>query len=144
MKPYIWIPATLALVYRAYSHNSLTPIGIFAATLTAIAHAIHPWSVFFALLATFFLAGSRVTKVKHDVKAKLTQTSGGGAGGEGPRNWIQVLANSGVASVLIVWHAYILRKGGVDGRGGQCWRFGAKGRAGDVLVVGIVACVYPA
>lgn len=72
MNPYIATLSTLALIYRAYIRNSLTPRGILAATLTAIAHALHPWSVFFALLAVFFLAGTAVTKVKADVKAGLT------------------------------------------------------------------------
>jgi uncharacterized membrane protein len=63
MKPYIAVPAIAALVYRAWSRKSLTPVGIFAAFVTAIVHAIHPWSVFFALLAVFFLAGTTVTKV---------------------------------------------------------------------------------
>lgn len=140
MKPYVAIPCIIAIVYRAYSHNSLTPFGLFAAVLTAIAHAIHPWSVFFAFLAVFFLAGSRVTKIKHDVKATLTHSSKGTPGGEGPRNWIQVLANSLVASVLIVWHAWVLHKDGREEE--ECWRYGAKGRAADVLVVGIVAYVH--
>jgi uncharacterized membrane protein len=63
MKPWIAVPATLALVYRAWSRNSLTPFGIVVAALTAVAHAVHPWSVFFALLVVFFLAGTTVTKV---------------------------------------------------------------------------------
>lgn len=63
MKPIIAVPAIGALVYRAWSHKSLTPLGIFIALLTAGAHAVHPWSLSFALLAIFFLAGSRVTKV---------------------------------------------------------------------------------
>ena len=63
MKSYIAIPATLALVYRAYSHNSLTPWGIIAAIITGIAHSIHPWSAPFALLIAFFIAGTAVTKV---------------------------------------------------------------------------------
>lgn len=57
------LPATCALIYRAKSRNSLTPAGIFAATLTAIAHAYHPWNLPFALLCVFFLAGTRVTHV---------------------------------------------------------------------------------
>jgi hypothetical protein len=56
-------PATCALIYRAKSRNSLTPAGIFAATLTAVAHAYHPWNLPFALLCVFFLAGTRVTHV---------------------------------------------------------------------------------
>lgn len=63
MKPIIAVPAIAALVYRAYSRKSLTPVGIFTAFATAIVHAIHPWSVYFALLAVFFLAGTAVTKV---------------------------------------------------------------------------------
>lgn len=63
MHPYIAVPATLALVWRAYSRKSLTPSGIVVATLTAVIHAIHPWSVFFALLIVFFLGGTFVTKV---------------------------------------------------------------------------------
>jgi uncharacterized membrane protein len=137
MKPLIAVPATLALIYRAYSRKSLTPFGIFAAALTAIAHAIHPWSVFFALLAVFFLAGSAVTKIKHDVKAKLTQSSHGSSGGEGARNHIQVLANSIVASVLIVLHAWTLRD--VEKDKHLCFKNNATGRASDVLVAGIVA-----
>jgi len=63
MNPWIAILATFALVYRAISRNSLTPTGIFFAVLTAGAHAVHPWSVFFALLVVFFLSGTTVTKV---------------------------------------------------------------------------------
>lgn len=63
MKAIIAVPAIAALVYRAHSRKSLTPIGILTAFATAIVHAIHPWSVFFALLAVFFLAGTTVTKV---------------------------------------------------------------------------------
>ena len=63
MKAIVAVPATALMVYRAYSHKSLTPAGIVAATLTAIAHAYHPWNLPFALLIVFFLAGTRVTKV---------------------------------------------------------------------------------
>ncbi len=63
MHPYIAVPVTAALVWRAYSRDSLTPAGIVVAALTAVVHAIHPWSVFFALLVVFFLAGTAVTKV---------------------------------------------------------------------------------
>ena len=63
MHPYIAIPATLALVYRAWSRSSLTPAGIVVAAVTAIVHAIHPWSIFFALLVVFFLSGTAVTTV---------------------------------------------------------------------------------
>jgi uncharacterized membrane protein len=51
------------LVYRAYSKKSLTSGGLLAATLTAIAHAVHPWNLPFVLLVVFFLAGTRATHV---------------------------------------------------------------------------------
>ena len=135
MKPIIAVPATAALVYRAYSRNSLTPLGIAVALLTAVAHAVHPWSIFFALLAVFFLAGSAATKIKHDVKAKITQHASGSSGGEGPRNHIQVLSNSIVASALTVLHAWTISRE----KGEVCWSNHAARRGSDVLVAGIVA-----
>ncbi|CAI6240227.1 unnamed protein product [Periconia digitata] len=134
MRPEIAVPAVSALVYRAYSRKSLTPAGIFTAFITAVVHAIHPWSVFFALLTVFFLFGTAVTKIKHDVKAKLTQSATGASGGEGPRNHIQVLANSLVASILILLHAWQLKKETSLSEKDSCWP-----RGSHVLVVGIVA-----
>lgn len=63
MKPIIAVPAVLALAHRAWSRKTLTPLGIITAVLTAIAHVLHPWSTPFALLAVFYLGGSKVTKV---------------------------------------------------------------------------------
>ncbi|KAF1817002.1 hypothetical protein P152DRAFT_5779 [Eremomyces bilateralis CBS 781.70] len=141
MHPLIAVPAIFALEYRAISHKSLTPAGALVALLTAITHAIHPWSVFFVLLGVFFLAGSHVTKIKHDVKARLTLSSVGSTAGEGPRNASQVLANSLVASVLVLLHTLALRlQTNADLPEDQfCFRWGAIGRPADVLVVGIVA-----
>ncbi|KAK3903954.1 transmembrane protein 19 [Staphylotrichum tortipilum] len=140
MKPIIAIPATLLLVYRAYSKKSLTPGGILAATLTAIAHTIHPWNLPFVLLIVFFLAGTRATHVKENVKASLTLKSGGASGGEGPRNHVQVFANSLTASIFSVLHAYQLRSrqqallNSPDDAGSLCYAWG-----GDLLVIGIIA-----
>uniref|UniRef100_A0A0D2XMK6 Transmembrane protein 19 n=1 Tax=Fusarium oxysporum (strain Fo5176) TaxID=660025 RepID=A0A0D2XMK6_FUSOF len=123
------LPATCALIYRAKSRNSLTPAGIFAATLTAAAHAYHPWNLPFALLCVFFLAGTRVTHIKEGIKANYTLRS-------------KVLANSSMASVLSVLHANQLRKREAafadpntpDPTGSLCFSWG-----GDLLVVGIIA-----
>jgi Integral membrane protein DUF92 len=71
-------------------------------------------------------------QVKHDVKARLTLSASGASGGEGARTHVQVLANSAVASVLILLHVWQLSKSGVE----ECW-----GWKGDLLVVGIVAYV---
>ncbi|KAM0338705.1 hypothetical protein ACHAPU_011228 [Fusarium lateritium] len=136
------LPATCALIYRAKSRNSLTPAGIFAATLTAIAHAYHPWNLPFALLCIFFLAGTRVTHIKEGIKSNYTLRSKGTSGGEGPRTHVQVLANSLMASVLSLLHANQLRKREAaladpntpDPTGSLCYSWG-----GDLLVVGIIA-----
>lgn len=64
MKPVVAVPATLLLIYRAWSRKSLTPTGILFATITAILHALHPSAVPFALLCVFFLGGTTTTKVR--------------------------------------------------------------------------------
>lgn len=89
MKPIIAAPALALVIYRAYSKNSLTTGGLIAATITGIAHAYHPWNLPFVLLCVFFFAGTRVTHIKEDVKAKLTLASKGSSGGEGPRTHVQ-------------------------------------------------------
>ncbi|KAI1344927.1 integral membrane protein DUF92 [Xylariaceae sp. FL0016] len=140
MRAIIAVPATLGLVYRAYSHNSLTPAGIAVAALTAAVHAYHPWNLPFALLCIFFLAGTRVTKIKKDAKASLTLHSQGSSGGEGPRTHVQVLANSLMSTILTLLHAYQLRqrRNAVVAReipeGSFCYTWG-----GDILVIGIIA-----
>ncbi|THX16808.1 hypothetical protein D6D13_01142 [Aureobasidium pullulans] len=95
-----------ALVVYSAAKNKLTPAGIAAAIVTAGIHMLHPWGVFFNLLVGFFIAGTVGTKINHSQKATLTQSATGGVGGEGARNYAQVLANSGTASVLILWHLY--------------------------------------
>ncbi|KAJ1326723.1 DUF92 domain-containing protein [Microdochium nivale] len=157
MKPVFAVPATAALVYRAYSRKSLTPVGIVVAAATAAAHAAHPWNLPFALLVVFFLAGTRATKVKKDIKATLTMSAQGASGGEGPRTHVQVLANSVVATLLALLHAYQLRQrhqdqllsetttasqsdtlaGVTQLDRSQCFDMGRN--ASDVLVVGIIA-----
>ncbi|KAK1836284.1 transmembrane protein 19 [Podospora conica] len=145
MKAAIAVPAIALLVYRAHTKKSLTPAGIFAALLTAIAHAVHPWNLPFVLLVVFFLAGTRATHVKENVKATLTLHSRGTSGGEGPRNHVQVLANSLTASVFSLLHAYQLhlrqqaltttpRPGADPAIGSLCFEWG-----GDLLVIGIIA-----
>jgi uncharacterized membrane protein len=140
MKAIIAVPVTLGLFYRAYSHNSLTPFGIFVAGLTAAVHAIHPWNLPFVLLIVFFLAGTRTTAVKKEVKASLTLHAQGSSGGEGPRTHVQVLANSLMASILSLLHTYQLSQrrdailNGHKPEGSYCYDWG-----GDILVVGIIA-----
>ncbi|KAF2217117.1 hypothetical protein CERZMDRAFT_32116 [Cercospora zeae-maydis SCOH1-5] len=102
------ISATIALVTYATTRKKLTPAGILSGIIVAIIHMIHPWQAFFWLLMVFFLLGTVVTKIGHAKKAHLTQSATGGTGGEGARSAIQVVANSGWASLLIAIHAYLL------------------------------------
>ncbi|POS85854.1 hypothetical protein EPUL_001539 [Erysiphe pulchra] len=146
MKIIIAVPITLVMVYRAWSKASLTHAGIVAAILTAGAHAVHPWNLPFGLLITFFLAGTRVTKVciltifrfkkthgwqvKQHIKSKLTIHASGDVGKEGSRTHVQVFANSGVASVLSILHAYQL----IHREENYCHSW-----PGNLLFIGIVA-----
>jgi len=174
-------PVTAYLVYRSYSHASLTPAGILTAAVTATIHALHPSPLPFTLLVLFFLLGTTATKVKKEVKATLTLSStgshprnsaGGGrtssvigdlfsggwnktseyherreaarkvnntAGGQEPRSAVQVLANSGVVSLLCLLHLYIYRFDGEhkhDATTTAC--FGSL-PARDLILAGIIA-----
>ncbi|KAH0279575.1 hypothetical protein KCU91_g1642, partial [Aureobasidium melanogenum] len=106
--------AVTALVVYSAAKNKLTPGGIVAAIVTAGIHMVHPWGVFFNLLVGFFISGTLGTKINHTTKKTLTQSATGGVGGEGARNYAQVLANSGAASLLILWHLYATQNGGTS------------------------------
>ncbi|KAF8463072.1 integral membrane protein DUF92-domain-containing protein [Kalaharituber pfeilii] len=140
----ITVLTTFLLVYRAHTRRSLTPPAIFSAVLTAIIHSLHPTALPFTLLIVFYFLGTTATKAKAKEKALLTiaSTGGhthspstsqvhGGAGGGG-RGAIQVLANSGVATVLC-FVDLALRKGWVEVWGGEL------GIIGDVISMGIIA-----
>lgn len=103
------ITATVLLVTYSHLRSKLTIPGILTGIASATIHMLHPYPAFFWLLMLFFLLGTLVTRIGHKAKQTLTTSSTGGAGGEGPRSAVQVLANSGVACVLIVAHTWILR-----------------------------------
>ncbi|KAI9679299.1 MAG: hypothetical protein M1817_005319 [Caeruleum heppii] len=123
METAVALGLTGLLAYYSWSRQKLTPMGIIAAVLTGLVHAIHPWKAFYAFLIVFFIGGTAVTKVKHDVKTRLTLSSAGSAGGEGPRTHVQVLANSIIATALILLH---LTQLGYFSQGtaslSDCWR----------------------
>jgi hypothetical protein len=75
-------------------------------------------------------------QVKYDVKSSFTR-SAVGEGGEGPRGYIQVFANSIVASVLILLH---MLKISFSDEKLHC--FPRKVEADDILVFGIVGYVF--
>jgi uncharacterized membrane protein len=63
MQPFLAVPIIAALLHRAYSRKSLTPLGLVVAGLTAIAHALNPWSLPLILLLVFYVGGTKATKV---------------------------------------------------------------------------------
>ncbi|KAF4549224.1 Hypothetical protein D9617_23g006390 [Elsinoe fawcettii] len=93
---------TLVLVAFSTYKEKLTPPGIITAFLTACLQISFPSPVPFACLVTFFVAGVIATRVGKVAKSGLTVSSVGGSGAEGPRNAVQVLANSGTASLFIM------------------------------------------
>ncbi|KAF3924607.1 hypothetical protein AA313_de0201680 [Arthrobotrys entomopaga] len=111
MHPALSTALTAYAAYRAYSHKSLTPAGIFAAIVTAVIHAIHPFSTLtVCLLFGFYFVGNSATKYKHSVKETLTLSStNSGGGSSATRTHIQVLSNSICASVLILAHYMLIR-----------------------------------
>ncbi|RMY99758.1 hypothetical protein D0862_06992 [Hortaea werneckii] len=102
------ITATVLLVTYSHLRSKLTIPGILAGIVSATIHMLHPNAAFFWLLILFFLLGTLVTRIGHAAKQTLTTSSTGGAGGEGPRSSVQVLANSGFACLLLVLHTWIL------------------------------------
>ncbi|KAL1303418.1 hypothetical protein AAFC00_006809 [Neodothiora populina] len=140
---------TVALVVYSLSKKKLTPDGIAAAIVTAVIHMLHPWSVFFYLLVTFFMAGTIATKVHHKQKALLTQSSQGGSGGEAShgRSAAQVFANALPAGLLILLDVYLHYSGtpssSVSSYFTSFFSSSAKTTSELVLPVGII-CSYAA
>ncbi|EPS32716.1 hypothetical protein PDE_07676 [Penicillium oxalicum 114-2] len=124
----------VGMVYRAWSRSSLTPLGLIVAATSGIAQALHPWATPLTLLAVFYFGGTKVTKVKHEIKARKTLSATGSEGGEGARNHLQVLANSVVATILSIAHTVHSTR---NPSAASCFSFGQN--PADILVVGIVA-----
>ncbi|XP_013111435.1 transmembrane protein 19 isoform X2 [Stomoxys calcitrans] len=77
---------------RKSVNKSGAAFGIITAIILSIAN-----HAFFASLATFFFTSSRATKFRSHMKKKIEKDF---KEGEGQRNWVQVLCNSGMATQL--------------------------------------------
>ncbi|XP_043723223.1 protein PGR isoform X1 [Telopea speciosissima] len=82
---------------RAFLRKSLDRSGAFFGFLVMALHFAVGYR-FGALLLAFFITSSKLTKVGEDKKRSIDADFKEG----GQRNWIQVLANSGIATVLVV------------------------------------------
>lgn len=96
----------VALSLHGYRKGSLSPSGAVAALVIGYATLANPVLAFGVTLLTFYLVGSRATKVGHEVKARLEREyvavgSGGAAQSRhahkaqagGQRDWVQVCCN---------------------------------------------------
>ncbi|XP_027332751.1 protein PGR [Abrus precatorius] len=85
------------IAFRAHKKKSLSTSGAVAGFFVMALH-FFVGCRFGAILLAFFFSSSRVTNVGEDKKRLLDPELKEG----GQRNWLQVLANSGIASVLVV------------------------------------------
>ncbi|MED6149128.1 hypothetical protein PIB30_059535 [Stylosanthes scabra] len=96
-KPLLAISIAFLIAFRAHRKKSLSTSGAFAGFFVMALH-IFVGSRFGVMLLAFFFTSSKLTKKGQDKKRKLDPEFKEG----GQRNWLQVLANSGIASVLVV------------------------------------------
>ncbi|KAJ0266425.1 hypothetical protein HA466_0004380 [Hirschfeldia incana] len=85
------------IAFRSYKRKSLNLSGGVAGFLVMTIHFAAGFR-YGALLLVFFLTSSKLTKVGEDKKRRVDVEFKEG----GQRNWIQVLCNGGIASVLVV------------------------------------------
>lgn len=89
-----------AIAIRAFKRNSLNLSGAFLGFIVMFIHIAVNYRLG-AMLLVFFFTSSKLTKVGVERKRSIDADFKEG----GQRNWIQVLSNSGIATllVLIVW-----------------------------------------
>ncbi|PWZ40379.1 Protein PGR [Zea mays] len=118
------VGAALAAVIagRAVRRRSLDASGGVAGFVVMAVHIACGYR-YGALLLAFFFSSSKVTKIGEDHKRRIEENFKEG----GQRNWIQVLANSTIATVLVV--IFALMTGGQD----QCMDSN-----GSKLITGII------
>lgn len=99
--PTRWLFSTLApllfavvALKRKSVNKSGAALGIIVAFVLSISS-----HMFFACLVTFFFSSSRATKFRAHIKRKIEKDF---KGGEGKRNWVQVLCNGGMATQLAI------------------------------------------
>ncbi|KAG4930217.1 hypothetical protein AAZX31_17G116500 [Glycine max] len=94
---FIAVFIAFSIAFRAHRKKSLSTSGAIAGFFVMALHIFVGYR-FGAMLLAFFYSSSTLTKVGEDIKRIVDPEFKEG----GQRNWIQVLANSGIASVLVV------------------------------------------
>ncbi|XP_068648774.1 protein PGR [Aristolochia californica] len=85
------------IAFRSFRKKSLDRSGAFMGFVVMVIHIAAGFR-FGALLLVFFFTSSKLTKVGEEKKKAIDADFKDG----GQRNWLQVLANSGIASVLVL------------------------------------------
>ncbi|KAJ6435327.1 hypothetical protein OIU84_000504 [Salix udensis] len=100
IQPSIAVLISLVIAIKAYKRKSLDVTGAVAGFIVMTLHLAISYR-FGAVLLVFFFTSSKLTKVGEDKKRSIDAEFKEG----GQRNWMQVLSNSGIASVLAlaVW-----------------------------------------
>lgn len=88
---------SFVIAARAYKRKSLDGSGALAGFLVMAIHIAAGYR-FGALLLVFFFTSSKLTKIGEEKKKSIEEDFKEG----GQRNWVQVLANSAIATVLVI------------------------------------------
>ncbi|KAH7652081.1 putative membrane protein [Dioscorea alata] len=88
---------SLTIAARAYKHKSLNRSGAIMGFVVMAIHIAAGYR-FGVLILVFFFTSSKLTKLGQEKKRTIDEDFKEG----GQRNWIQVLANSAIATVLVV------------------------------------------
>ncbi|KAG0027485.1 Transmembrane protein 19 [Podila clonocystis] len=91
------------LAKHGLSKGSLSPSGAVAATVVGMGTFTNTPYVFSAVLMTFYLSSSRLTKYKSDIKKKLEEDHKEGGG----RTAIQVFSNGAVGTLIAIAFQYV-------------------------------------
>ncbi|XP_061337667.1 protein PGR-like [Gastrolobium bilobum] len=97
LQPLLAVVVAFLIAFRAHRRKSLSASGAVAGFIVMALHIFVGYR-FGAMLLAFFFTSSKLTKMGEDRKRTLDPEFKEG----GQRNWLQVLANSGIASVLVV------------------------------------------
>ncbi|KAF3779568.1 Transmembrane protein [Nymphaea thermarum] len=98
----IAVVVSLLVAIRAFNHGSLSKSGAFMGFLVLSVHIAASYR-FGAIILVFFFTSSKLTKMGEDKKRVADDSFKVG----GQRNWIQVLSNSGIATILLVAVGYL-------------------------------------
>ncbi|KAL7750542.1 hypothetical protein RI367_003879 [Sorochytrium milnesiophthora] len=113
MHPAVSSACALLLALHGYRKQSLSLDGAVAAFVVGAITMSHPDALFPALLITFYLSGSRITKMNKEKKKKIEE----GYHEAGNRNATQVLCNSLTGVLVSLAHRYVAARSAVGAQG---------------------------